>query len=617
MLGSLLREITKGWWPSGDRQPAKSTRLQVLATAFDSADRPSRAALIAELQVWLESESQSLRSWVLLGDWQARIGKLADAEDAYRRALRLNPTDAGAQEGIGLTLLKAGRLDEAYLHLETAHKQQPMNPEIMVHWGLVALEMGQLNDAAAKFQGAIDRDPRNSQAWHNLGLVALRQGDSGLGRELLKRAIDIAPDLGIAHSNLALASRDADHLDDGLQSAHRAVMLKPQDARSRIILADLLTDAGDFPAASQALVEASALDPVDQGLRLGRAKLYSAEGRLDEAEAELRAVLDAEPSEPEALGALGQLLLLRGHFDTGWDLYDARLRSHAAPRSELPVPLWQGEPLEGRTLLVLAEQGLGDIMFFSGCLPDVLARAGHVVLETYPRLAELMQRSFPKATVVGRDVRDPDTAWLNGLPRIDVCISIGSLPRWLRRSRNAFPPHGGYLVPDADRVASLRQRLSDTGSVHAIGIAWRGGLVRTAQRQRSLELEALLQALGPTGARLVSLQHGDVEQEITLATAATGVPVTHWPELLTDQDSAAALTCALQGVVSVCQTQAHLTGALGRPGYVLVPRYPNWRYGLEGTAVPWYPSLTLCRQAALGDWQAPLQSAAAWVPTRT
>jgi hypothetical protein len=113
------------------------------------------------------------------------------------------------------------------------------------------------------------------------------------------------------------------------------------------------------------------------------------------------------------------------------------------------------------------------------------------------------------------------------------------------------------------------------------------------------------------------LQHGDVEQEITLATAATGVPVTHWPELLADQDSAAALTCALQGVVSVCQTQAHLTGALGRPGCVLVPRHSNWRYGLEGTAVPWYPSLTLCRQAAFGDWQAPLQSATAWVATRT
>jgi tetratricopeptide (TPR) repeat protein len=616
VLGRLLRDLARQWLPS--RRPASddTTRLDTLAGEFDTADRTRRAELLGTLQTWVDAHPAQLRGWVLAGDWLTRLGRLDEAESAHRRALRLDPNHAPAQEGIGLTLLKAGRLDEAYLHLETAHKRQPMSAEIMVHWGLVALEMGQLGDAARKFQGAIDRDPRNPQAWHNLALVSLRQGDAARGIGLLKRAIDVEPGLGIAHSNLALAYRDAEQLDEGLQAARSAVALKPRDARSRVILADLLTDAGDFDAAAHTLDEAGALDPGDRGLHLGRAKLHTAQGRLQEAEAELHVVLSAEPDEPEATGALGQLHLLTGRFESGWDLYEARLRSHTALPRQLPQPVWQGEPLDGRTLLVQAEQGLGDVIFFSGCLPDVQARAGHVVLETYPRLATLMQRSFPSATVVGRDVRDPDITWLDALPPIDLRCHIASLPRWLRRKREAFTPHNGYLVADAARTEALRQRLAAEGQGPTIGIAWRGGLTRTARLQRSVPLEALLRALGPTGARLVNLQHGEVGEELAAASAATGVAVTHWPELLTDQDSAAALTSALQGVVTVCQTQAHLTGALALPGCVLVPRHPNWRYGLDGPEVPWYPSLRLMRQSVGDDWLEPLQLAAAWVMGR-
>jgi tetratricopeptide (TPR) repeat protein len=616
VLGRLLRDLARQWLPT--RRPASNdtTRLDTLTAEFDAADRTRRAELLGTLQIWVDAHPAQLRGWVLAGDWLTRLGRLDEAEVTYRRALRLDPNHAPAQEGIGLTLLKAGRLDEAYLHLETAHKRQPMNAEIMVHWGLVALEMGQLGDAARKFQGAIDRDPRNPQAWHNLGLVSLRQGDAARGIGLLKRAIDVEPGLGIAHSNLALACRDAEQLDEGLQAARSAVALKPRDPRSRVILADLLTDAGEFDAAANTLDEANALDPGDRGLHLGRAKLHTAQGGLKEAETELHAVLAEELDESEATGALGQLHLLTGRFESGWDLYEARLRSHTTAQPLLPHPVWQGEPLDGRTLLVQAEQGLGDVIFFSSCLPDVLTRAGHVVLETYPRLAELMQRSFPTATVVGRDVRDPGTAWLDALPHVDLRCPIASLPRWLRRTRAAFAPHGGYLVADAARAQAQRQRLAEGGAAPAIGIAWRGGLARTARLQRSVPLETLLRALGPTGARLINLQHGEVAEELAAASATTGVHVTHWPELLTDQDGAAALTLALQGVVTVCQTQAHLTGALGRPGCVLVPRHPNWRYGLDGPTVPWYPSLSLMRQDQAGDWQAPLKQAAAWVTAR-
>ena len=165
-------------------------------------------------------------------------------------------------------------------------------------------------------------------------------------------------------------------------------------------------------------------------------------------------------------------------------------------------------------------------------------------------------------------------------------------------------------------MEGFRQRLQQVFRGPAVGIAWRGGLARTARLQRSVGLEDLLKALAPLGVHIVNLQHGNVTDELDRARTATGVQVSHWPESLIDQDDAAALTSALDGVVTVCQTQAHLTGALGRPGCVLVPRHPNWRYGLSGPTVPWYPSLTMLRQVARDRWDEPLDAAASWVRGR-
>jgi hypothetical protein len=218
-----------------------------------------------------------------------------------------------------------------------------------------------------------------------------------------------------------------------------------------------------------------------------------------------------------------------------------------------------------------------------------------------------------RAAASGRDVREPGQVWLASLPPIDLQLPIGSLPMWLRRAREDFPLHTGYLKADLQRVAAMRQQLVALGPGLKLGIAWRGGLARTAGVQRSLGLAQLLGALTPTGARLISLQHDATHTELTHAQEATGVMVTHWPEAVADQDAAAALTCALDAVITVCQTQAHLTGALGQPGCVLVPRHPNWRYGLDEDSLPWYPSLHLKRQATQNDWAPALAEAAAWV----
>jgi tetratricopeptide (TPR) repeat protein len=616
MLGRVLREVIRQV-PWRKNSPANNQALpESWAGEFVKADGLGRQDLLRRLDNWLDSHPSEPAGWALRGDWLARLERFDDAEAAYRRALRSDPNTAQAQQGLGWTLLKVGRLDDAYLHLETAHKLRPLLSDTLVQWGLVSLERGDLADAERKFQRAIDRNGSDAHAWHNMGIVAVQRGDLRRGVERFKRALALEPNLGIAHSNLALALRDMDHLEEGIEAARRAVELKPGNARCLVILGDLLIDAGQFSQAEHSLEDAKQSNPIDPGIRIAEGKLFMATGRLAEAEKVLRGAIDADPSDAEALSGLGQLELLLGRFASGWNLYEHRRRTVGFPNRELGVPEWQGEDLSGKTILLLAEQGLGDQIFFAGCINDLLNSGARVILESEGPLKVLMSRSFPTIEVIDR----LDSGHVPGLPtRVhssDFVLPMGSLPRWFRADVTSFPAHAGYLKADSMEVDALRLRLSEVSSKFKLGIAWRGGLSRTARHQRSINLADLVNAFANEDITLVSLQHGAVEDEIASVNEHAGAGIVHWPALLESQDGAAALTAAVDGVVTVCQTQAHLTGAMGVAGCVLVPAFANWRYGLKGELVPWYPSLLLCRQSALGDWSQALIQASSWVTAR-
>jgi hypothetical protein len=252
-------------------------------------------------------------------------------------------------------------------------------------------------------------------------------------------------------------------------------------------------------------------------------------------------------------------------------------------------------------VLVYAEQGLGDELMFANCLPDLIAAARRVVIECDPRLAPLFARSFPAATVFGV-ARTADRGWLERAGPIDLQIAAGSLPRRYRRSGGDFPRHAGYLRADVGRVRHYRERLAALGPGRKVGLAWRGGLMRTRRAVRSIEPEALAPLLARSDLRLVSLQHGAVEGDLARMRAAAGRAPEHWLEVLADLDETAALMTALDTTVTVCSSVVHLGGALGAPVLALVPTSPEWRYLRCGPRLSWYPSVELVRQAQAGDW---------------
>lgn len=546
------------------------------------------------------------------GDELLAAGDLPGAEASYRRALVELPMHGRSQEGLGMVLTRAGRLDEAVLHFDVAHRVDPMNAEVLTHWGMAELAMGNLGAAHNRFQRAVERDPRNHAAWINLGLVALKTGEIDRALEALRRAIDLRPGASIAHTNLAMALRQKGDLAGAVAAARHATVIAPQQPRGWVALGTLLIDAGDLPEASLATERAAALAPDDPGVLIVQGLIASKHGRHETARAAYRRILDRQPGHSEAMNALGQLELLLGEWASGWDHYEGRRRIDATPVRRLPFPDWDGRADAEGSLLVHSEQGLGDIILFASCLGDLQLRCPRLVLEVPLRLERLFSRSFPEIRIVGHDIDDARTDWLTPLGSLRWQTPIGSLPRWLRRSPTDFEAVAPYLRADPAQVEHWRSRLPSLPG-RRIGIAWRAGRTDTDHASRSIALALVVRALAATGTSLVCLQYGEVDSELQACANETGVTVFPGLSGLADLDELAALTQALDGVVTVTSTLAHLAGALGAPALVLVPHGPSWRYGATGSCMAWYDSVTLARQPEYGDWSEPLRAAVSWV----
>jgi tetratricopeptide (TPR) repeat protein len=429
------------------------------------------------------------------------------------------------------------------------------------------------------------------QAWRALRPAPAR-GPSLRPGESLRQAFD--------------ARLDADDYEGALAYAAQAVAREPADFEAQLLLGRAHQKLHAPAPALAAFDAASRLRADDPELYDFRGSLYQELGRLPEAFAEYDRALALRPDFPLAAFHLGMARLLTGDFERGWEGYDLRRLSSEHPVTAADVPRWDGAPLAGRSILVTREQGLGDEIMYASMLPELLARARACIVECDPRLLALFRRSFPAATFFGTEPG-------GGLPAavarqsIDVRTEAGSLPRLLRRQAADFPRHDGYLKADPQKVAQWRERLAALGPGLKIGIAWTGGVPRTRQALRSLELDQLLPVLRTSGARFVSLQYtGDARDDLDALRIRHGIDVAHWPEAIADYDQTAALVCALDLVVSVCTSLVHLGGALGQPVWVLVPVGPEWRYGAAGESMPWYPSVRLFRQAAYREWELPI-----------
>ncbi len=322
------------------------------------------------------------------------------------------------------------------------------------------------------------------------------------------------------------------------------------------------------------------------------------------------AALERAPDNPDVHKNRAILRLLMGEFGPAFDEYEWRWRGPKTINKRRPFaqPDWDGTNLTNRRLLIWGEQGIGDEIMFASLLPETIRAAAGCVIECAARLEPVFARSFPAALVVARgtppDIRTgPDCA--------DVQIAAGSLCRWRRREAAAFGNPKAYLRADPDKMARCRARYAALGPGLKVGIAWQSktplwGLIKSAPLRHWAPI------LQTPGLQFVSLQYGDCDDDVATA-RALGATIDCDPTVdqMASLDDFAAQIAALDMVITVSNTTAHLAGALGVPCHVLLAFSPDWRWQARGDRPLWYPHQTLYRQAAPGAWEAPIAAVAA------
>jgi tetratricopeptide (TPR) repeat protein len=528
-------------------------------------------------------------------------GDLDAAETAFEEALGAASERGEALLGLGRIALHRGDAAQAAARFEQSIDAEPAPPEASVALARLRDLAGRTEDALDTLWLAVHRHPAHAAAWLGLGRLLVRSGRLKKAVECLERACAARPEWHEPWVELARTLQRMRRYADAVPAFRRAIEL----ARCS---PDVYNDLANSLVYLQRNDEALALFedlvrryPRSLIARLGYANALFQLGRFDEATVQYDLIRAREPENYFVHWNRALLLLQRQAYDEGWQCYERRLfaMTDNYPRV-FPFPRWRGEPLAGKTVLVSAEQGLGDEIMFASCLAELLAMAGRCIIECNPKLAAIFARSFPAATVVAAEERVLPS-WLAGLGEVDFQVAAGSLPGVFRRSVDRFPGRA-FLKPDPAKVARWRRELARLGDGPKVGISWRGGSVRTRTVARSIGLADWAPILDVPGCRFVSLQYGDVEEEVRELNAGGTRRVEVWQASLDDYDETAALVCALDLVVTVCTALVHLSGGLGQHAWVLVPSIPEWRYGLEGDRMPWYGSVQLIRQPPGESW---------------
>lgn len=466
-------------------------------------------------------------------------------------------------------------LSDLYAAIDSLHVAVTLDAENGRAWLLLGESLRKLQrdreaqDAYRQAIRTLESPAAQSHAWFQLGQSLMYTVDVELAEAAFRQSLELQPDRVEAMVGLGNTALWQDDEPQAVRYFEDALRLSPRPGRLLL-------------------------------LNLGSALQNC--GRFDEARRLFAQVVAEHPNDHAARWYMCQLDLALCRWSEGWSNFPARFRSGALSYRPMPFAAWDGREAPDDTLLILADEGIGDEIMYASCFSQASARVKHVIVECEQRLQPIFARSFQNVSVVGTR-RENDPSWLAGLPTPQWQIAAGDLCAIFRRSDADFPEQGGYLQADPNRIAFWRDRLTrDLGPGLKVGLSWRGGTVKTRARARTLQPEHWSPILSLPGVKFVNLQYGDYAAELTALNVMHGSSVHDYPEAIADYDETAALVSALDLVITVCTAIVHLTGALGKPVWVLTPLAPGWRYTAQREQMPWYPSSRVFRQSNWGEW---------------
>ena len=548
-----------------------------------------------------------------LGNTLQEQGELDKSIETYHKAIEINPNDARIYYNLGAAQKKQGKLDNAIQTYQQAIEINPDDAEIYNSLGTTLQKQEKLDQAIQVYHRALEINSNYSEAFYNLGLALQEQGELDQAIQAYHRALDVNPSYSEAYNNLGIALKEQENLDDAIQAYHRALAISPSYSEAYNNLGIALKEQGELDQAIQVYHRALEINPNYSEAYNNLGNVLKEQGKLDDAVLAYRSALGINPDYSEAHNNLGLVLLLQGNFSSGWREYEWRLKCKELGfflnKRDFPQVLWNGSDLNGKTILVWAEQGIGDEIMLASMLPTLLKMNSNIIVECDKRLVPLFQRSFPFIQFVPRE--DPANPKLLDTT-IDYQIPMGSLGQWLRADKDAFlPKQESYLQACPNRVGQLQEKYrSLAGDKLLVGISWKStGIDKKRAQTKNAPLKHWTPILSQKDCYFVNLQYGNIREEIEAYTTATGYPVYIDEEIdpLSDLDGFAAQVSVLDLIVSTSNTTVHMSGGLGKKVWVLLSSHPDWRWMLEEENTPWYQTVRLFRQEKSGDWEGVFQ----------
>jgi tetratricopeptide (TPR) repeat protein len=488
-----------------------------------------------------------------------QAGNLRECEAECRGMLQVNPNDAEALNLLGALATRAGQAKPAIELITRAIQLSPSVAKYRTNRGEAFRALNELDRATEDYRAAISIDPKNAIAHYNLGLVLRAQGKLDEAVESYRAAVRVKPDYAKAHYNLANALRAQLRNDEAEASYREAIRLNPKYVEAHNNLGELLSE----------------------------------QMRLDEAFASFDRALSLRPDHAGAHFNRAFLRLLRGDYEHGWPEHEWRWKTaqQAHLVRDFFQPMWDGSDLAGKSILLHAEQGVGDTLHFVRYASLVAQRgAKEVIVECQAPVASLVATVPGVTRVIARG---------DELPPFDVHAPLLSLPMLFKTKVSNIPANIPYISPDAARLDAWRRKLSPMRRRFNVGVAWAGNPGQANDRNRSAPLSALKPLSGIEEVALFGLQVGPATAQIT----GSGLDLIDLSCDLHDFSETAAAVANLDAVVSVCTSVAHVAGALGKPTVTMLCHNADWRWLVEREDSPWYPTMKLVRQTRRGGWE--------------
>jgi tetratricopeptide (TPR) repeat protein len=619
--------------------PMMGTAWVTLGQAMKNAGRNADAEHAYWQAIRLDGMNPLARAG--LGELLISTGHAEEAIKEYELALRKDPAMISAHMGVGHALTCLERFEAALARYKQALSLSPRLAEAEFAAGYVLSRLGRVKEAETRYRRALARRPDFAAAWMNLGSLLREQGRDAYAEAALLRAVELRPDLISGWINLAVLERGQKRAEDAEAHLRKAFALNPEQVETLVAWCQFRSGEKDLAGAWQWLRWAQERNPEHSeamnmkgillhkegrfqeaveafGLAIKLGSLAAASnrgnslldlGRMGEALQSHELAVQLDPTHPGAQYNLALTQLRLGDWAHGWPGYESRWHFrevHRTPRL-FRQPRWQGEELEGRRILLHAEQGLGDTIQLCRYVPLVAARGGYVMLQVQKPTARLLE-SLPTL----RSGHGETSVLGKKLPDFDIECPLLSLPAVFGATVETVPWHGPYLGADPALAAKKRMQFPNVRPSQKlgeqplrVGLAWAGNPRYKADQQRSMHLKTLLPLLQMPGITWVSLQKGPAAEQLKELPGNIFV----WDGSSQDRDLAetAALATTLDLIISTDTSVAHLAGALGMPVWILLPHLSDWRWMQQIETTPWYPTARLIRQSKPGDWEGVLK----------